>query len=99
MSLCSAPAFSSATPNASRVALPIFIVFPSLFGSAGVQQRQGLLLLVLGQRLAVVVGVLGQDRLDRPALDGPGDDDARPALGRGGLPEGGQHLLEVVAVD
>src|SRR5436190_689793 len=68
MSACCSPSFASASPNASRIDLPIFMVVFSLMRSAGVQQSEGLGRLFLRQRFAVVVGVLGQDGLDRPAL-------------------------------
>src|SRR6516165_9556941 len=84
MSGCCAPASASASPNASRVDLPSLRSSPcslaavmaiSSSAACGFAIRsdtddlQRLGLLLLGQRLAVVVGVLGEDRLDRPALD------------------------------
>src|SRR5262245_61754420 len=99
MSRYCSPIFASAIPNASRTDFPIFIVVFSLVRSASIQQGQGLFLFVARQRLAVMVGVLGQNRLDRPALDRLGDDDTRPALHRGGLLQGVEGLLLIVAVD
>src|SRR6266542_6112231 len=93
------PIFASAIPNASLTDFPIRMVVFSLVRSAGVQQRQGLLHLFGRQRLAVVVGVLAQNALDRPALDRLGDDDTRPALHRGGLLQGVEGLLLIVPVD
>src|SRR5262245_33129465 len=61
------PSFARARPKASRVLLPIFMMTP-----LHPEQFQRLLRLLGSQRLAVVVGVLGEDRLDRVALDRAG---------------------------
>src|SRR5262249_53499931 len=93
------PSFSRARPNASRTDLPILRPAVAVLMASGSQEFQRPLRLLGGQRLAVVVGVLRQDRLDRPALHRPGGGDARLAPGRGRLVQRGQDGADVVAVD
>src|SRR4051794_9847551 len=90
------PSWARARPNASRTDLPILRVAVVMSGSQEFQRLGGL---GLGQRLSVVVGVLRQNRLDRPTLDGAGHDHAGLALRCRGLVERCQHFVEVVAVD
>src|SRR6267378_2016950 len=71
----SSPNLANARPNASRVDLPIFMNHTPHRSWLRIQKGQGLILLFFGQRLAVVVRIAGQQKLDRVSLDGAGDDD------------------------
>src|SRR5579884_3174528 len=101
MSRRSPPSLASASPKASRVALPILNAMAgasSRKSGHGRDHFQRLLRLVRLQGDAVVVGVVDHVA-DRVALRGAGDDRAGPALRLGGLVEGVQHFLQALAVD